>query len=434
MGFLGGDKLIVGYDLGNEFSQISFAVSEEGEAETFSQAAGMQNYNIPTVLCKRYGVNQWFYGREALRSAEEGEGVLVENLLGMALDGEPVLIDGESYEPGALLALFFKRSLGAFCQASVQAKRPDKITALMVTCPVLDRSLAGMLEAVAEGIRIRADKICFQSYAESFYTYMLRQPGELRVHPPILFHCLADRIRVYRMEWNRRTTPVVVYMEESEYEFSGKTEPEGGEDMPPEALDAAFCRIAEDACGQHAAGNVYLIGDGFGGDWMQKSLRFLCRGRRVFQGNNLFSKGACCGMQERLSAGAAGKGHVFLGEDKLKANVGMKVCRQGEDCYYALLDAGASWYEAEQTVEFYLMDGNEITLTVTPLIRNTETAEKGRREARIALEGLPGFIARIRLRLFLEGDGRLTAEAEDLGFGEFREASGHVWRETVELY
>ena len=47
MGFLNSEKLIVGYDLGGEYSQISFAVSGEGEAETFSQVAGAEIYNIP---------------------------------------------------------------------------------------------------------------------------------------------------------------------------------------------------------------------------------------------------------------------------------------------------------------------------------------------------------------------------------------------------
>ena len=132
MGLLGGEKLIVGYDLGNLFSQISFAVSPEGEVETLSQVAGGQVYNIPTVLCRKHGTSQWFYGREAIRSAREDQGVLVENLLDLALEGEQVAVDGEVYDPVALLTLFFKRSLGML-------PRPvEKITALMITCPVFN--------------------------------------------------------------------------------------------------------------------------------------------------------------------------------------------------------------------------------------------------------------------------------------------------------
>ena len=64
MGLLSGNKLIVGYELGNEYCQISYAVSAESDVETLSQVAGEEVYDIPTVLCKRYGANQWFYGRE----------------------------------------------------------------------------------------------------------------------------------------------------------------------------------------------------------------------------------------------------------------------------------------------------------------------------------------------------------------------------------
>ena len=173
MGFVNNAKLIVGYDLGNEYSQISYALSETGVAETISQIAGEQKYNIPTVLCKRHGKNQWFYGREALRAADRQEGILVENLLGMAMDGEPVVVEGESYDPAALLALFFKRSLGQLSQTG------GKLSSLMVTCPVIDRKILKVLVKMVESSLIKADRISFQGYAESFYGYMLRQPKEL---------------------------------------------------------------------------------------------------------------------------------------------------------------------------------------------------------------------------------------------------------------
>lgn len=161
---------------------------------------------------------------------------------------------------------------------------------------------------------------------------------------------------------------------------------------------------------------------------MKESLRFLCRGRRVFQGNNLFSKGACNGMQERIQSSPAGRDYIFLGNDKLKANVGMDVMRQGEASYLALLDAGVNWYESKQITEFYLQEGNQIRLKITPLIG------KETRTAMITLEDLPAGISRIRARLYLEAENRLVVEIEDLGLGELRLPSGKTWRETIELY
>ena len=420
MGFVNNAKLIVGYDLGNEYSQISYALSETGVAETISQIAGEQKYNIPTVLCKRHGKNQWFYGREALRAADRQEGILVENLLGMAMDGEPVVVEGESYDPAALLALFFKRSLGQLSQTG------GKLSSLMVTCPVIDRKILKVLVKMVESSLIKADRISFQGYAESFYGYMLRQPKELWTHPAILFQYSRDMIRIYRMEYNRRTTPIVVIVEENEYAF-------------PQPSDEALLEIAEEACGKSIIGSVFLIGDGFQGDWMKEALRFLCRGRRVFQGNNLFSKGACCGMQEKTTPGELSRTHVFLGNDKLKANIGMQVLRGGKESYFALLDAGMNWYEAERTLEVYIQDGNELLLKLVPLIRRNSpkagaASDRDGIVMRIVLEGLVEGTARLKLHFYLKSEHCLVVEAEDLGFGEFRAASGRTWKDEIEIY
>lgn len=427
MGLLSGDKLIVGYDLGDKYSQISVAASGKGEAETLSMVAGAESYNIPTVLCKRNGVSQWFYGKEAVRYAQEGQGILVEHLLALALDGEPVVIEGESFDPAALLALFFKRSLGVLSQVG----SPDKIEALMITCETFDRRLFEVLEDIVARIRLVGVKITFQSYTESYYTYMLHQPEELWVRQSVLFYYRGDRIRSYWMECNRRTIPVAVFIEECEYpfpEWEELPEEEWERGSRIEELDNAFLAAAQEFCSGKAIGSVYLIGEGFSEEWMKASLRYLCKDRRVFQGNNLFSKGACYGMQERLSVSEAGKRHVFLGNDKLKANVGMKILRQGEEIYYALLDAGSSWYEAGYSTEFYIQEGNVLTLVITPLIGGNSRMED------IVLEDFPGSIARIRLQLRMKDEENLLVEALDLGFGGFRGSSGRVWRREIGLY
>lgn len=427
MGFLNSGKVIVGYDLGNDFSQISYSLSDSGEVETLSQVAGAEHYNVPTVLCKRMGVNQWFYGREALRYGAEQQGIQVDNLVNLALDGEPVLIEGESLDPVALLTLFFKRSLGMLSQVA----SPDKIGALMITCETLDSRMLEVLGQVVAGLHLKTDKIAFQSYLESYYNYMLYQPEELRVYQSVMLTRGIDCVRVYRMENNRRTTPVVVFIEEEEFPFPLQKvlEPEESlEEGEKQELDRTLLKIVEGVCEGRLVGSVFLIGDGFDQEWMKESLRYLCKKRRVFQGNNLFSKGAVFGMQERLNPGSAGKEYVFLSRDKLKANIGMEVLRQGEESYYALLDAGTNWYEAETEAEFYLQDGKELQLTITPL--NGQNS----RLARIPLEDIPETVTRLWGRFYMEAENILAVEIEDEGLGEIRPATGKVWKETIELY
>lgn len=425
MGILKNDKLIIGYDLGNSFSQISYALSPTGEVETLSQVTGAQAYNIPTVLCKRRGVNQWFFGKEALKHAEEQQGILVKNLVQLARDGEPVIIEENSYHPVALLTLFVKRSLGLLTQTGFS----DKIGAILITCEELDSCMLEVLNQVVAGMNLKGTRITYQNYRESFYEYMLHQPRDLWTEKAVLFRYQEELIKIYILECNKRTTPVVAFVEEAEADFPKA--PALEDTLPKELqekMDGAFLQLAKNVFQNQNVTSVFLIGDGFAQGWMEDSLRYLCRGRRVFQGTNLFSKGACHGMQEKLQASEISKDYLFLGEDKLKANIGMEVLRQGESSYLALLDAGVNWYEAEQTAQVYIQDGNQISFQITPLIG------KESRTVEFKLEDLPEGVSRLRVSLSMAAENKLVVNIEDLGFGEFRLPSGRIWEKTIEIY
>lgn len=164
---------------------------------------------------------------------------------------------------------------------------------------------------------------------------------------------------------------------------------------------------------------------------MKQSLKFLCAGRRVFQGNNLYSKGACFCLMERLKGGEIGGEYVFLGNDKLKANIGMNVKKRGENAYYALLDAGVNWYELEYTCELYLQGEDMLEFVATPLIG------KESKILNMPLDGLglkEDAATRVRLHLHLTKENTLYAKVEDLGFGEFRTPSELIWEKEMELY
>lgn len=431
MKLINNGKIVVGFDLCDKYSQISYANQNDGNVETLSLVAGAEHYNIPTVLCKKEGVNQWLYGREAWNYVREEKeeaqagGILIENLVSLALSGEPIQIEGESYQPEALLALFFKRCLGMLSQIAPL----EKIGALMITCETLDERILEVLAQVVSGVRLKAERVFFQSHVESFYHYMLYQPPELWRTQTLLVECRENEMKISRLECNQRTTPVVVYVEEKTYPFQSMELPEE-EELRKEKqayMDEEFLRLLEAECRNRTIASVYLIGDFFSEEWMRQSLRYLCKGRRVFQGNNLYSKGACFGMLERQQPSEMGKEHVFLGKDKLKTNIGMKILRQGQESYLALLDAGRNWYESDTKVEFYLQESNVVELIFTSLIGGNS------RVAAIVLEGLPEGNSRLLMHLQLKDERHLIVELEDLGFGDFRPASQQHWREELEL-
>lgn len=412
----GNDKIVIGYDLANTGSQISYCcLNGRNEVETLASVAGEENYDIPTILCKRCGMNQWFFGRDAQRFYEENptQGILIDNLLQMALDGETVQLEGEGYEPEALLTLFVKRSLGLLSGVAPL----EKLQAIQFTCEEITPRLVEVLHVVAGGLGLKNTEIRFQSYQESYYGYMLYQPEDLWRYQSILFDYRGRDLKILQMEKNKRTTPMVIYIGQDKRSFQGG--------------DAQFQELAEEYMEGTRISSVFLIGERFARGWLEDSLKYLCNGRRVFQGNNLYSKGACFCLIERERPSAVGREHAFLGSDKLKANIGMKVLKRGEDSYFALLDAGVDWFEVDFECEVYLQDENILELMVTSLINSTV------KKVEIPLEGLTlteGAATRIYLHFTMRQENILCIEIEDLGFGCFRAPMETGWKEEIELY
>lgn len=423
------DKVVIGYDLGNRYSQISYSLGQGMVPETLSQVAGSEQYNIPTVLCKRKGVNQWFYGKEALKYAEENEGTLVDNILELAKDGEKILIEDQEFEPLALLTLFIRRSLSLLSHVC----SIDKIAGIMFTCDDLEQSMVAVLSKVTMGLGLKTKNICFQSHVESVYYYNLFQPAELWNQQVLLYEYRNDGIKSYRMECNKRTTPVVAFIHMENHVFRSPLAIPEEDYLRVDAfrdMDGKFLDIVTGDCEGRIVSSVYLLGEGFCGEWLQESLKYLCRNRRVFQGNNLFSKGACYGMMEKQQASELGKNHVFLGNEKLKANIGMKVVRRGEDSYFAILDAGTNWFEATGELDFLLESGNSFHIVVTPL--NGTVAQN----VEICLDGLeerPAGTTRLRLLADMISESKVQIRVEDLGFGEIFPATHKKWKEILEV-
>jgi len=195
-------------------------------------------------------------------------------------------------------------------------------------------------------------------------------------------------------------------------------------------LDELFLQTIRNYFSGRTIGAVYLIGDGFNGGWFEKSKQFLLMGRHVFQGKNLYSKGACYCALDKYSPKEINRTHIFLGKDKLKANTGLKMRVNGSEEYVVLVDAGETWYDSENTLEFILEDGNTVDIIVTPLDGGRQRIEE------ISLTGLPkrpGRATRLRLEASFESDIKMHVKISDLGFGEFYMSSGKVWERDIEF-
>lgn len=422
-------SVLVGYDLGEQYSQISYCIYGQGDVEMVATVVGTRQYNIPTILCKRKGANQWYYGKDAVNHREEEDMFPVEGLIALAKKGETVELDGETYDPVALLTLFIKRSMTLLSLiASI-----ENIDGIMFTVDELDDRMVEVLAQAAANLNLKTSRIYFQSHTESFYFFVLHQPPELWNYQVIACEHNGMRLKTYRMECNKRTTPVVVLIEEQIYETLVLPEESEEETIREDAYrlaDGRFLGILQKMCEGRIVSSAYLLGDGFRAGWDERSLQFLCRNRKVFRGNNLFSRGACYGLLEKLDPGEVGQKHVFLGKDKLKSNIGMNVLRQGRESYFALLDAGENWYEVQKECEFLLGNEKEIAFVITPLDGKNRVIK----EIPLKNAGVSGVsYTRYRMEVSMCAPDTVQIKVTDLGFGEFFPASGQVWEERFQF-
>ena len=422
-------SVLAGYDLGERYSQISYCIFGQEDVDTVATVVGTKQYNIPFVLGKRKGTNLWFYGKDAVKNAEQEDMTAVEGLIASARKGEDVEVDGEMFDPVALLTLFVRRSM-----ALMNFIAPvEKIDGIMFTVDEPDDRMVEILLLIAANLGLKTSHVYLQSHTESFYSFMLHQPSELWYHQVLACEHDGMRLKLYRMECNKHTTPVVVLIEEQMYEtlvIPEQTEEESIRQDAYRLADERFLGILQAVCEGRFVSSVYLLGDGFRAGWQERSLQFLCRSRRVFQGNNLFSQGACYGLLEKLEPGEVGRNHVFLGRDMLKANIGMNVIRQGKETYYALMDAGENWYELHKECDFLLTREREMEFVITPLNgRNVETrilslAEGGSDEAPYR---------RYHLDMKMSAPDRVAVKVTDLGFGELFASDGRIWEESFQV-
>lgn len=422
------NRLVIGFDLGNDFSQISFCRTDQSMPDTFSMVTGEEQYNIPTVLCK--GKDVWFIGKEALQQASAGQGTLVEDIVLLAKNNTSAPVGDEEYEPEKLLAIFIKKAL--FLLSAFHSL--DDIAGIAFTMHEMNPQLMTAIRAAVTELNLKKTEVYFLSKQDCFFQYMIHQPEEMWIHDVILYDYRREGIYAYRLQLNRKTRPVVCYMEKSFHPQMKMAEVSSMKAAQKNAfftqLDDAFLELAREQCEGNMISSVFLLGDIFSKDWCKESVRYLCHGRRVFQGNNLFSKGACYGARERVLPSSLSDTYVFLSEDKLKANIGMPCNKGQEEIYMPLLHGGTNWYEAQKEMDLILARNNKLSLSVTPLDGGQA------RIAEITLDGLyvrGNKTNRIGFQIQMTDENTVQIEITDKGFGEFFPSTGQIWKESFSL-
>lgn len=382
--------IAVGFDLGRDYSQITFCSRSSAEPITVMQtgADGRKSSLIPTP---------------------EGLFAKVEQK------------DAHAVE---LLCDYFRQCFDLMKTAG----RPEGMT-VMVTMHEMKGVWADAIKNALRRMGIPSAGIFLQGHLESFYTYAMNQKKELLMYHIALLEYDRDSITAWHLWLERRTKPVLARTEKCFRLFLDRKARKGrGDEDWGKLRDGLLHKNLEKMFENVPFSCVYLVGKEFDNGWMDKSLRFLCRKRHVFQGENLYTRGACYAAMEENGANRL-KGVLYAGEDMVSHNVGMWMEIRGEGGYYPLVNAGVNWYMAEHTCEFLLKGENDIIL----YSRSIKGEEMEHTLSLNELPERPKRATRIRLTVRFTAKNRCRVLAEDLGLGELYPSSQKKWEATIKL-
>lgn len=158
-------------------------------------------------------------------------------------------------------------------------------------------------------------------------------------------------------------------------------------------------------------------------------MKFICRRRRVFGEDSVFSKGAAYKAADYLHEKTSYP-FVCICEGRLKTSVSMKVMNREKEEQLYLASAGDSWYESGTSVDVILDGQSEIEFLVSP----QDTRQK--KLVRIPLDGFPkrpNKTTRVGLSVEFLDERTMVVNIKDKGFGELFPASEASVRQEVML-
>lgn len=260
----------------------------------------------------------------------------------------------------------------------------DSLEYLMFCLEENVKELRSKLLDVVEIYNISTEKVRFLDKKECFCAYVFHQGGDLLARNSLVIENVQGRKDKLLLHKHAKTVPVVANVK----------------DFSSDSLESVFT--------DHGISSVFLVGDDFEEEWMQKNLKLLKTGRRVFLGKNLYVKGAVYRGME-LKEGSSD--YLYLGAEKVCCNIAMK----GEKDFFVIVEGGKNWYESNVTIDVLLLEDPSLEFAIVPI----NGQEK--KTVVVHLNNLPvrpNRTTRLRISITFENPTYAKLVIKDLGFGE----------------
>ena len=415
-------KLIVGYDLCEDYTQISCYSYKASEPVPIGIREEDEQNLIPTALCVKADTRQWLFGEEALACGADNGGIVVDHLLDKLIKGESIQIYDQTFHPEALLEKFLRKTL-------MLIKRyfpTEQISKMVVTVRNTSPELVESIYSALEQLGLEKDRVVVMGHSGAYLYYALSQDKSLWMNDVGLFDFSQEGLLYYQIKLNRRAKPMIACLTKTDYSH----------DLNYQSLKHKqenhayiFENIANAALYKKLVTTLYFSGAGFHGGWADETIRNLCTGRRAFMGQNLFTKGACYAAKE-LSGDRKLEEFILLNDDMITTIVAVRIYRDTKFQEEILAEAGETWYEVNKSIEVIPEGESELEL----ILKNVLSKEIVREKIRlIGLPDRPDRMTRLEINFTCKNQSTGVIRVNDLGFGEIYPETGCILETTIEI-
>lgn len=189
-----------------------------------------------------------------------------------------------------------------------------------------------------------------------------------------------------------------------------------------ENQDYQFSRLMKQFLVKNPAHIIFLTGKGFEGNWMKKTLTYLCAGRRVFMGQNLYANGACLlglGPVQLMEDGLL----LMQGPDMVYHTIGILTQESGKAKYVPITSIGREWYNTQGSIDIILDKSQKVEF----FYHNSKENEMEGAVCEVRdLPARPPKTTRIRIDVKFTSQTEGVILLKDMGFGAMFPATGKV--------
>lgn len=425
------DDLILGYDLCNDYGQIScYKPGDVSQPESVPLGEGANPELMPVAVCKKRGEDTWLIGEDAFKTALLSNGIMVDKLMKQVHRKGVATIEGKRYKAEELLYIF----LDATIKLVLEKKQATRIGMIVFTIQKLDPVIMDTLVYCTDKMGLSRDQVYIMSHTESFLYYAISQTKDLWTNQVALFDLSDEGLNYYELDMKRGVNPKVVEVVHAKLEegFSlDILDTPAGEKMADSILASCASRVLQ----KKVFSAVYLSGKGFANcqEWATGFLKtILNMKRRVFATESIFAKGAAnAGID--YTRNETEYPYTFICEGRLQYTVSLNVLYMGTRHKLILGSAGDNWYDTRSTVEIIPDGTNELELLVSSVNDGEPVKEK---TIRIPLNGIPerpNKTTRLSVTTAFTSEKAMMLRVEDEGFGELFPSNGWVHTEEIEL-